>query len=72
MLRTACDYQQQVITTGLMQMTAWAYLTVTMVIKARTHYFLDIIPTNQTMTGITTYPTIYQTIPITFHVVTTI
>ncbi len=72
MLRTAYDYQQQVITTGLMQMSAWAYLTLTMIIKVINHYYLDINPTNQTMTGITTHPTTYQTILITFHVVTII
>ncbi len=53
-----------------MQMTAWAYLTLTMIIKVRNHYYLEIIPTNQTMAGITTYPTTYQTIPTTFHVIT--
>ena len=54
MLRTACDCQQQVITTELMQMTAWAYLTVTMVIKVRNHYYLGInlTQTKHATTGI--------------------
>ena len=54
MLRIACDCQQQVITTELMQMTAWAYLTVTMVIKVRTHYYLGInlTQTKHATTGI--------------------